>query len=529
MAVFEIKSFRGGLSDYEDKGIAGSFKFGSNLDIRKEKDSLSCNQALEDEGLLVTSQSPSLSISPSATVSATPSASPSVSASPSTGASPSPSATGSVSISASPSVTSSASPSLSPSPSGGLTTIFSDLIRFFVKCSDGYTYGFGNTGCIYRRDSSAFWQRVYKDPDGAIKGAEEAPASGNKTYLAWCTDTKLKKKAIPGLSNWNDVTTVSTNLSSQDWHTMKQVGGATKIANGSWIAMLGYDESYTNEALDLIPGNIAKTLIERNGRVIIGTYKTGYPTKGINGAIDAEVQIAQIGNDGNIYYANGANSVAIKTLPGGGYINPGGIANERDDINFFEWEETALSWIDKQSVGNMSLMAVYGATTGKGGVYTYGRKNKNHPIVLNLEYLLDADELGAIVCVNGVTLVSYRSGSDFGVKAVDSHIKATGTYEGLDFRAPVKKPSNITVWNTAELFMKPLPNGCSVSMYYRVNKTGDFVRAYTASGGTSYNTALGDKAVFRIGEEGEIFEPKVILTPIGNFTPEIHRIRINFN
>ena len=43
--VFEIKSFRGGLSDYEDKGVVGSFKFGSNLDIRKQIDSLSANQA----------------------------------------------------------------------------------------------------------------------------------------------------------------------------------------------------------------------------------------------------------------------------------------------------------------------------------------------------------------------------------------------------------------------------------------------------------------------------------------------------
>jgi len=397
-----------------------------------------------------------------------------------------------------------------------------------VKCSDGYTYGFGNTGCIYRRDASSFWQQVYKDPDGAIKGAEEAPASGNKTYLAWCTDTKLKKKAIPGLSNWNDVTTVSTNLSSQDWHTMKQVGGATKIANGSWIAMLGYDESYTNEALDLVPGNIAKTLIERNGRVIIGTHKAGYTTKGINGAIDSEVQIAQIGDDGDIYYANGSNSVAIKTLPGGGYINPGGICNERDDINFFEWEETALSWIDKQSVGNMALLAVYNADTGKGGIYTYGRKNKNHPIVLNLEYQLDADELGAVACVDGDIIVSYRDGSSFGVKVVDSTTKAIGVYEGLDFRSPVKFPANITVWKYAEVFLTPLPNGTSVSFYYRMNKTGSFVQAYTASGGTSYNTVLGDKAVFRIGEEGEICEAKLVLTPIGNFTPEVHRIRLYF-
>lgn len=527
MPIYEITSCRGGLSDYEDKGIPGAFKFGANLNIRKEKDSISCNQALADEGL-DTGRSPSLSISPSVSVSATASATPSWSASPTSGASPSPSVTPSVSVSKSPSVTASLSVSLSPSPTAGLTTVFEDLVRFFVKCSDGYTYGFGSTGCIYRRDADAFWQRVYKDPDGAIKGAEEMPAAGNKTFLGWCTNTKVKKKQIPGLSSWNDVTVVSSSLASQDWHTMKQVGGATKIANGSFLGLVGYDESFTNEALDLIPGNMAKTLVERNGKVIIGTFKTGYPTKGINAAIDAEVPLAQIGDEGDIYYANGTNSVAVKTLPGGGIVNPGGMANEVDQVNFFEWEETALSWIDKQSVGNMALMAVYNAESGKGGVYTYGRKNKNHPIVLNLEYQLDADELGAVVNVDGTTLVSYRDGTDFGVKAVDPDNKATGIYEGLDFRSPVKMPSHITNWRYAEVFMDPLPNGASVAFYYRVNKTGDFVLAYTGSGGTSYNTVSGDKAVFRIGAEGEIFEPRLVLTPYANLTPEIHRIRVFF-
>ena len=49
MRSFEITSFRGGISDYEDKGIPGAFKFGSGLDIRKPVDSLSCQQALVDE------------------------------------------------------------------------------------------------------------------------------------------------------------------------------------------------------------------------------------------------------------------------------------------------------------------------------------------------------------------------------------------------------------------------------------------------------------------------------------------------
>ena len=388
-----------------------------------------------------------------------------------------------------------------------------------MECSDGYTYGFGSTGSIYRRDADAFWQKVYDDSDGAIKGAEEMPASGGKTYLGWCTDTKVKKKEIPGLSNWNDVQTVAQDLISADWHTMRQVAGATKIANKSYLAMVGYDESYTNEAVDFIPGTIIKTLVERDGRVIASTA---------NAAIDAEYPLAQVGTDGDVIFANMSDTIPVFRFPGGGQVNPGGVCNEIDQVQFFEWEEDALSWIDKQSVGNLSLWGVYDADTGYGGVWSYGRKRKNHPTVLNLEYALDVDEIGAVVTVEGVTLVSYRDGSDFGVKATNDGVKAIGTYEGLDFKAPVKKPVNITSWKYAELFMKPLPEGCSVQLQYKMNEAGAWFAAYQADGTTAYSTVSGKKKAFQIGAEGEIFEPRVVLNPLGNETPEIFRIRCYF-
>ena len=521
MAIYEVTSFRGGISDWDDKGIPGAFKFGSNLDIQKKIDSLSCGQALVDEGLY-SGHSPSLSPSPSASGSSTPSSTESTSVSTTRSASESASLSPSVSVSSTPSATQSpsASVSSSPSPSVPPATVFEDLIQFFVKCSDGYTYGFGNTGRIYRRDADGFWLKVYTDPDGQIKGAEEMPTGNGTTYLGWCTDTKVKKKLIPGSSTWSDVTTVAQNLIPADWHTMRQVGGATKIANKSYLAMVGYDESYTNEAVDFIPGTIAKTLVERNGRVI---------TSEANAAIDCEYPLAQIGTDGEVVFANMSDSIPVFRFPGGGKVNPGGVCNEETVVSFFEWEETALSWIDKQTVGNMSLWAVWDAEAGKGGIYSYGRRRKNHPITLNLEYALDMDELGALVTVDGTTLVSYRDGSDFGVKATSDTVKDVAVWEGLDFKAPVKRPVNITTWKTAEVFLNPLPGGTSIEFWYKINKTGVFKQAYLADGSTqSFTRANEEKAVFRIVEEGEIFEPRIVLRPLGNNTPEVHRIRVEF-
>jgi len=533
-SIYQISSFRGGISDYSNKGISGAFKFGKNLDIRKTIDSLTCQQALVDEGL-DSSASPSLSTSPSASVSysaslsVSPSTSPSVSKSATASESPTASYSPSVSPSTSPSATASYSPSPSPSNSGALTTIYRDLVLWFVKGSDGYTYEFGNTGYVYRRDTDGYVTLLYKDQNGKIKGAAEWYSDSGKTYLYWATDKILNRKEMPGRDDWNDVQVVGANLNSADSHMMREAGGSLIIANGGWLALVGYDDSYTNEALDLIPGNIAKTIVERDGRTIVGTVKASDPDKGINGAIDSEVPLAQVGSDGEIYFADMTSSIPVKKLPGGGKVNPGGVCNEVQAAEFFEWEQTALSWIDKQSVGNMALFAVYDADAGYGGIYSYGRNNKNHPYVLNLEYALDVDELGAITNVEGKTLVSYQDGTDFGVKAVDSDNKAIGTYDGLDFKSPVKKPVNVTEWNYAEIFCDPISSGESIEFWYKKNKTGSFVQAKMEDGTTSFDSVGEKKAVFLISDEAEVIEPRVVLNPSGNNTPEIHNIEIHFN
>lgn len=532
MPAYQITSFEGGISSFADRGIRGAFKFASGIDIRKEVDTLSCGQAMKEEGLFntshsqssSTSQSPSLSPSSSNSPSTSPSGSPSKSASPSASASRSSSTSQSPSRSSSPS--SSASPSLSPSE--GLNNVYLDLVIAWVKATDGNTYGFGNAGYIYRRYPDGYTRQVYKDPDGAIKGAVEKPSSGNATYLQWATDTKVKQKPLPG-TNWNDVTTVAENLTGADWHTMKQIGGANYIANGSKLALVGYDGSFTNEALDVIPGNIIKTLLERNGRAVLGTNKTGYPNKGVNGMIDCEVPLSQIGDNGELFFANFTDSMPTKRFPGGGRVNPYGVCNEVDQIEIFDWVFGADSWVDKQSMGNMSIWGVFGADSGKNGLYYYGRKNKEQPFTMNLEYEMDVDEIGAVINIDGTTIASYRDGTDFGVRAVDPDNKATGTWEGLEFRAPIKKAEQITKFSHVEIFMDQLPQGCSIYFYYQKNKSGEWIQAYTADGGQAFTSTNGKKATFRIGEEMDIYEPRVVMVPNGNITPEIFRLITYFN
>jgi hypothetical protein len=77
--------------------------------------------------------------------------------------------------------------------------------------------------------------------------------------------------------------------------------------------------------------------------------------------------------------------------------------------------------------------------------------------------------------------------------------------------------------------MKSLPTGSSVEFWYRIDKDGEFIRAYTADGQLSYSYATGKKAVFRIGANGDIFEPRVVVRPYGNQSPEVYRVRVFFD
>ena len=532
MPVLEHKYFEGGISNFADRGIRGAFKFASNIDIRKPVDTLSCGQALKEEGLFDTShsQSPSLSQSPSQSPSSSVSASHSPSLSNSPSASPSSSASRSASKSASPSASASPSSSVSASlsPSAGLNNVYVDLVLFWVKATDGNTYGFGNAGNIYRRFPDGFTRNVYKDPDGAIKGAIEKPSDTGISYLQWATDIKVKRKPLPGSSTWSDVETIAENLTGADWHTMKQIGGANYIANGSKMALVGYDNSWTNEALDIIPGNLIKTIIERNGRAVFGTYKTGYPNKGVNGAIDCEYPLVQRGTDGELYYADFSNSMPIRRFPGGGRVNPGGVTNFVDQVEIFDWVFGADSWVDKQSLGNMSVWGVFGADSGKNGLYTFGRKNKEQPFTLNLEHEMDVDEIGAVVSVDGLLIASYRDGNDFGVRSVDTTTKAQGIWESLEFRVPVKGAEKPTIFSHVELFMKKMPVGCSVYLFYQKDKNGTWIQANTADGNEAFTTTNGKKATFSIGNEMDIYEMRILMIPNGNETPEIYRAKTYF-
>jgi hypothetical protein len=394
-------------------------------------------------------------------------------------------------------------------------------------------------GRIYKRTSGGVYSLVYTDAENVCSGASQWYDSVGNTFLTWACTTKLHRKQILNSSgaavntNWSDVdatvngqTYPKTNLSTATYHTMRQSVGVLLITNVNVLAQVGYDDSYTNNALQLIPGNIAKTLLERNIATIIGCYRLDskeqsmlvgwdglslswnskqiFPTSSINALIDTEVPLAQVGSNGQLYYADMTGILPITKFPGGGQCDPDGVDAD----------------------AGVALFGVYGNGSGYSGIYSYGRKKKNAPLTLNLEYQFDCDQIGTLKKVGSTVMFSYKSGSNYGVKKVDSSNKATATYQSLDLKAPVKKDSE-PIWNYVRLIMSPHPAGSTVQVYRRMDKNGSFVICNLDGGSNSYSTTDGQEAVFYIGDKGKYCEIQIVTTPSGNTTPEILQVEVD--
>jgi len=470
--AFTLKSFKGGISDWEDKGIRGAFKSGTALSTRRRRDSLYCNQGLvtADNG----------------------------------------------------------------------TPVVVDLIIATVPASDGNTYLFGASK-IYKQVSNGTLSVVYTDSDGGICGAAEMWCSNGKKYIFWATSVKLKCKEIPGNADWtvdtnaNVVVGATTytypkvNLSAATNHKMAIANGALMICNTNYMAMVGWDGSYTNEALRLLPDMSATSVIDKNDFAIIGTktvsgranahlfqWETGslnfinkqkISAASINALIDGEVMLMQGDTDGQIYFGDFVNKLPVIQIPSGGQVNPGAIIEDKGVI----------------------YMGVYGSTDAtKDGIYAYGRNKKNGDFTLTLEYPITCTEIGALEIIAGVLHVSYRVTTNYYWYKVNSAAKQVATYESLDLVAPIKDPLTDTTWLAAELFMSALPAGTSVQVKYQVEKSGSWVIANIDGDTASLTTTGTTRATFVLGDVGEVVELQVILTPTANLSPEVHKIKLYF-
>ena len=453
-----IDSFRGGISDEDDKGIKGSFKYGYNLNIHKRRDSLTCNQTM-------------LNI-------------------------------------------------------GGATVV--DFVKYFVCGSDGSTFAFGDTGKIYAitGDSDQKISLMYTEANGEIKGAGEWGINDGTYHIYWATNTTIARKAksTMGYGDWGDAASWKVDLiTSENQHPMKRACGAFMIGNGNYLGMIDYTGVWNPQAMNIEPGNVIKCLESRGDYLIMGSEnrdlaeeghiwkwittalnyidKKKIPIKGINTLIDAELALLQGGTDGELFLSDFINTEPLIAIPENGYSLPGSSTIDND----------------------LALFGIYGGTYP--GLWSYGRRARNRPVVLNQEYRLSQTiagntltGIGGVISNNGTIYAGWKTAIAYGIDCVSSTTKATALYEGLEFDG--NNPHLTKYFKDIHLIMSPLSSGCSIAIKIKADK-GSWVDLKTASGGASYSTTNGTKAIFLIDKKAKIMEFGITLTPNVNTSPEV--------
>jgi hypothetical protein len=480
MQSYLIDSVRGGIADYDDKGIAGAFKFAKNANIRKDTDSLTCNQAMLDETPPAEGFNALIDV-------------------------------------------------WVPSSDGNIYG-FARNGRIYKRESNGtWTLVYTDTnGAIL-----GAWEWGHSNGKKYLFWAT-ATRLNSKEIPGLSNWSDINANIVVGSTTY---TYPKVNLTSAANHMMRGIGGgigALVICNDETLALVGYDGSYTNEILRFTPGNAAKTLLRRGMEVIVGTSAKnqlvqsalfswdGQDTEEVFGfdnekplslqdiraMIDTELPLL-VDNKGRVFYGDFISRQPLFAFPGsGGTVNAEGVTNDDD----------------------MALFGVYGNGAGKTGIYSYGRKKKNASICPNLEYQFDCDEIGAIIKVGNNLFASYKNGDNYGVKNIDQANKAIAVYESLILKKPrdygfQKDPT----WGPIVLTMAPLPTNCNVSVKYRLNRAGDWKNTNISGGALTFGEATKQEVAFFVSGRATYEEIQVTLTPYGNSTPEIYQIQSFFS
>lgn len=466
---YPISTFRGGSSDENDKGIRGSFKMGWGLDIHSRDDVIRCASAMANIAV----------------------------------------------------------------GSG----VVNDLVQYFVTARDGTTYGFGKAGSIYAisgEKSDPVVSFAYNDENGEIKGAAEWQESDGINYLYWATNTSVARVAMNGAVDlpWAGATQdYKTTLDGALYHPMGNAAGRLNIGNANYLATIDYDGNYDIAATNLRPGNIVKTLEERDDYVSMGSerrdnaeeghiwtwiptaqnyvQKKRIPVKGVNALITAEIPLVQGGTDGEIFPADFLNSVPLARIPGGGSATPGGVTIDND-------------------------IATFGISGGDyPGLWQFGRRHKDRVNALNLTYrLTDTVEgssvasIGAVTTANGLVFAAWGTNESdsvrYGIDVTSATTLATAVYEGLEFDGG--SPWLDKQFSSVKITFNPLPAGTSFSIKYKRNRQSTWQYAVFGNSSTVFSTAGETETIATLAGDAHTLEVGAELTPSGASTPDIQSI-----
>ena len=335
----------------------------------------------------------------------------------------------------------------------GSGTTVDSFIKTMINCSDGSNYGFSSTtGKVWKITNAGVATLVYTTvPTAGNAGCLGAMEYNG--YIYWATSKYLHRIASADTAdwatnaspNWAVFTQIDTNN-----HRMAVVNNVLYITDKNYIAQVDGD-TFTADALDLPVEQWAISVNKVLSDLVIGTQvKTSVVNKATvyrwntwseswsaedeidENAVRAFLKadnyiLVSAGINGNLYSYNGTQLQGFKTIPG-------------------DYTKTAYTIIWPEATGNYKGIPLFGyslhpsATTSPSllGIYGFGRKRLDYPIILDLPFPiypvsntvmeLDDIEIGAIVTDGNVILASWDNNGTYGVSALSYSYRNTGAY-----------------------------------------------------------------------------------------------------
>lgn len=390
-------------------------------------------------------------------------------------------------------------------------TTVTDLVIKMVRVGSK-VYAFGDTGKVYKKESGV-WSNIYTDPNGEIKDA--AYFYG---YLYWTTAGKLGR-CIETSANWSaDAAPNWQVLNSSSWHPILVVPKSDLmcVGNDRYVATVNDTGVFVSDALDLFYGWTVKCLTLLKPLLMIGAVNNeraelftwdlesssyepieGWEEKDVN-AFFKTGGITYLFAGENLYWFNGVSAAPVKTLPS--VVRPG-------------------------AIDAYKKMMVFGTTEG---LFDWGRKNKNYPLVLNSPFVISTGsvqniDIGAVL--GGSDLyIAWKDGANYGIDTIDSANKlAQGLYESLVFEG-----DNYFQGFNLQLFFEKLPTGCSIQPKAKIDDDDTWQTIKDSAGNALLANTLNSRQMsFPFNERFERLQLRLELNTSGNSSPTLKKVLTN--